>query len=363
MPQRTRRAFTLIELLVVVAIIALLISILLPSLGSARDQAKTVKCGTQLGQVGKALQTCWGENNDFGPTWDDGIWPQITIAGGPNGSSGKPMYSYIDVLFDLDYSGSADIQVCPSDQRPDEPVRLRSSGNWASTYYFFTKKLGAGEAFQFGIRPSYTYNQAFHHNYKEDRFRDSARQVVSADGWWTWFSGVNAHWLMWNRVRPTPAGFPWARPNEGTGSIGWRHGKDRKATFLYADGHVSVITPRAPGTLDQLNFETVDTNRNFAWLPGESGLRAPEGSYAATPPYAGRMQSMDSDPLSPLASRVRAPAYVYARESGANRKLMPGTSVGDRNFHPFAFPERLSAFYRSANGLWRKLPTPAADRR
>ncbi len=56
------RAFTLIELLTVVAIIALLIGILVPSLGSARDSAKKVKSKAAMKSIGDGLEAFAGEN-------------------------------------------------------------------------------------------------------------------------------------------------------------------------------------------------------------------------------------------------------------------------------------------------------------
>ncbi len=83
-----RRGFTLVELLVVVSIIALLIAILLPSLKSAREQAKTVKCQAGLRQIMTASITYQNEANEFLP--------------GSPGTTGGVLVKYGNAPEDLD---------------------------------------------------------------------------------------------------------------------------------------------------------------------------------------------------------------------------------------------------------------------
>lgn len=68
---RIRQGFTLIELLVVVAIIALLIAILMPSLASARRNAQTTACLSNLRQLGITTRMYTMENQNTLPGWDN----------------------------------------------------------------------------------------------------------------------------------------------------------------------------------------------------------------------------------------------------------------------------------------------------
>ena len=71
LPPRTRTAFTLVELLVVIGIIALLISILLPALNKAKENANRVACGSNMKQIATGLLMY---TNDYG-----GWFPSLAV--------------------------------------------------------------------------------------------------------------------------------------------------------------------------------------------------------------------------------------------------------------------------------------------
>ncbi len=83
---RSRNAFTLIELLVVISIIALLIGILLPALGAARDAARNMQCMSNQRQIGVG-HAIYGTENDnlIVPLAQDDPALRRKLAGGPSG--------------------------------------------------------------------------------------------------------------------------------------------------------------------------------------------------------------------------------------------------------------------------------------
>jgi prepilin-type N-terminal cleavage/methylation domain-containing protein/prepilin-type processing-associated H-X9-DG protein len=70
--------FTLVELLVVIGIIAVLVSILLPALGTVREQGRATVCMSNLRQIGTAMQGYAMDNDGFFPGAAV-CWPQARI--------------------------------------------------------------------------------------------------------------------------------------------------------------------------------------------------------------------------------------------------------------------------------------------
>jgi prepilin-type N-terminal cleavage/methylation domain-containing protein/prepilin-type processing-associated H-X9-DG protein len=69
-----RKGFTLVELLVVIGIIAVLISILLPTLGNARRAAQTVACASNARQIAMAIKLFAQEHRGYMPAVSDKDW-------------------------------------------------------------------------------------------------------------------------------------------------------------------------------------------------------------------------------------------------------------------------------------------------
>lgn len=126
MKNQFKSAFTLIELLVVISIIALLIAILLPALGAAREAGRASVCKSNQRQIMTSFYTYAQDFKDYVPhsdgtfpagggpvTWNDRLGlgdydgRGLTVAQSQGGGNNNP-------VFDLDNSQYA----CPSDNLP-----------------------------------------------------------------------------------------------------------------------------------------------------------------------------------------------------------------------------------------------------
>lgn len=89
------RGFTLVELLVVIGIIAVLISVLLPSLNRARKAANNIYCMANLKQIGTTLQLYASQNKQGVVPWGM-VYDYETASGWV--SSGSDTWSWRDTL-------------------------------------------------------------------------------------------------------------------------------------------------------------------------------------------------------------------------------------------------------------------------
>jgi prepilin-type N-terminal cleavage/methylation domain-containing protein len=109
------KRFTLIELLVVVAIIGILISILLPSLGKAREYTKRAVCKSNLAQISKATISYTGDSNGYFPenysAYPGNNW-RMTITEPYNSAGHK--FTKVGLLLKDEYLNELQVAYCPS---------------------------------------------------------------------------------------------------------------------------------------------------------------------------------------------------------------------------------------------------------
>lgn len=131
----SKSAFTLIELLVVIAITAILISILMPALSSARASSRNLKCLTNLRSQAQMTQAYLDSNRDMYPTREG------TQTGG-NSVFHAFLPSRTIIRFD---SRPLDVLTCPDDK---ESIRDYALGDGTEN---FPDSLGLGD--KYGLPP------------------------------------------------------------------------------------------------------------------------------------------------------------------------------------------------------------------
>lgn len=144
---RNRRAFTLIELLVVISIIALLIAILLPALGAARESARGVQClsnvrqhasssyahasdlngqfpaaGLLRGMTAGQYRAYRSRSITFGPDRVPAPW--TASLGGEYMGYDISLDTQADMLADMNDLNRVEPFVCPSDEQVDSITQL-----------------------------------------------------------------------------------------------------------------------------------------------------------------------------------------------------------------------------------------------
>ena len=219
--------FTLVELLVVVAIIALLVSILLPTLGKAKEQTRMVICMSNLRSLGLSFTFYTGANDNW---WPPVGWDRDVLYNGP----WSPYWDKI--LHQCRYYDNLDLLHCPSDHL-DRSAYYENLGIPVEARYPRSYAMNQRVSY-LGLTPDWPGRVT-----KATEVTDPGDTILVAEAWDSrWWSSYEpniynqdngcAVWPGYNASYP-------GRNREATMDV---HRNNDAANYLFCDGHVTLMS-------------------------------------------------------------------------------------------------------------------------